>query len=457
MLLPHAIFVSNVIFMKRAIIIVVILFAGIQFIQFPVQNPPATHPIQAPAEVAGIFQRACYDCHSNETRLNWYDKVAPASWLVSADVKEARSRFNFSTWDTLSAADKQGRVWEMVNMALTHKMPLGTYAALHPQARLTDQDMEVLKQYAGSLSPATLHDTAVIQEAEKEYRQYQQQLPASHNLTTVNGIAYIQDFQQWQVISTTNRFDNHSIRIIYANAIAARAVRENHTSNFPEGSIVVKVVWNSIEEQNGDIIPGSLNSVQIMTKDHQRFPDSKGWGFAKFNGIQLIPYGKTPVFNTTCFNCHKIANENDYIFNLPLPGKAQSQTGSNETATTHRIVFDAKGQRVLAVFANRKQQTMSVLYGNDVAKQQALAQQTTPVAGALYTLVTYRQANNQYWYGSYINGTILSVEQLTAAATPLQWQYNLLQGKAPADASGNSVSPAVRSAFLLSHKPSVFP
>lgn len=301
-------------------VVIVLVITAMQFIGQPVQNHPATAPIQAPDEVLGILRRACYDCHSNESALSWYDKIAPVSWLVSADVKEARSRFNFSTWDTLSPASQQGFLWEMVNMVLTGKMPLATYAAAHPQSRLTAEDITTLKKYVNDLSPAVYHDTTLIQQADKERRQFREKsMPAAGNPVAANGVAYTPDFRKWQVISTTNRFDNHSIRVVYGNDIAAKAIKENRINPFPEGSTIVKVVWNSIEEKNGDILPGSLNSVQIMTKDNKRFADSKGWGFAKFNGTALKPYGATPMFNTTCFNCHKIASANDYVFNLPLP------------------------------------------------------------------------------------------------------------------------------------------
>ncbi len=300
--------------------IFVLVITAMQFIGQPVQNHPVTAPIKAPDEVLGILRRACYDCHSNESQLSWYDKIAPVSWLVSADVKEARSRFNFSTWDTLSPASQQGFLWEMVNMVLTGKMPLDSYAATHPQARLTAEDITTLKKYVNELSPAVYHDTTVIKDADKAFRQFRERsAPPTGNPIAANGVAYTPDFRKWQVISTTNRFDNHSIRVVYGNDIAAKAIKENRVNPFPEGSTIVKVVWNSIEETNGDILPGSLNSVQIMTKDNKRFANSKGWGFAKFNGTALKPYGATPMFNTICFNCHKIASANDYVFNLPLP------------------------------------------------------------------------------------------------------------------------------------------
>jgi len=299
-----------------------LLMIGLQFIVKPVQNAPAMDSIKAPAEVTKILKRACYDCHSNETMLSWYDKVAPISWMVNKDVTTARSRFNFSTWDTLSNADQQSRVWEMVNMVLTHKMPLSTYATMHPQSQLSEKDVSILKRYANSLSPAKYHDTIVVNNGDREFDHFKaKQVEGKMNLVAANDVKYIPDYQNWQVISTTNRFDNHSIRVVYGNAITVVAIKENQINPFPNGATIVKVVWNSVEEENGSINPGSLNSVQIMTKDDAKFRDSKGWGFAKFNGIKLEPYGETAAFNTACFNCHKAASDNGYVFNIPLENK----------------------------------------------------------------------------------------------------------------------------------------
>lgn len=417
----------------------VIVFAAMQLVTPPVKNAPVTNPIKAPADVVAILQRACYDCHSNETNLSWYDKIAPASWLVNADVKEARSRFNFSTWDTLSATDQQGRVWEMVNMVLTHKMPLSTYAALHPKAKLSTADIAVLKNYAEELSPANYHDTALVNATERALDVFSNGVTNDKKQpVAANGIAYMPDFQNWQVISTTNRFDNHSIRVVYANAKAAKAVRENNVQAFPEGSTIVKAVWNSIENENGDIKPGTLNSIQVMTKDTRRFTQSKGWGFAKFNGTGLKPYGTTAAFNTTCFNCHKIADATDYLFNIPLENK----TGKRE-------VFDARGLKVITSFANTHQQTMAVLYGNEAGHTTALKGYRVHVPGEVFTLVTYQQANNKYWYGSHINGEIKSVETVRSGIADNQLTYTLEQGSVAGSAT--------RIAEILSHQPSVFP
>lgn len=303
----------------RVLGITMIFFILLQFIGPAVSNPPVTHPMRAPAEVARILKRACYDCHSNETASDWASRVAPFSWIVSKDIRTARSRFNFSTWDTLTTAQQQGLVWEMVNMVLDNKMPLPSYRLTHPAARLSKTDVEVLKNYAVSLNPPRFHDTAVVNAATGRslppIALDKQDAPIA-----LNGVRYSKDFRNWQVISTTNRFDNNrSIRVIYANPIAVQAIKSNHIKPWLEGSGIVKVVWDIIEEKDGDILPGKFNNVQIMIKDSKRFTESEGWGFAKFTGKGHVPYGKKASFNAACFNCHKAASENGYVFNVPLP------------------------------------------------------------------------------------------------------------------------------------------
>ncbi|MCC8408598.1 heme-binding domain-containing protein [Mucilaginibacter sp. UR6-1] len=299
-----------------------VVIISIQFIQVPVQNGKTTHPINAPEEVTKIFRKACYDCHSNETKLSWYDKVAPVSWLVNHDVEEGRSRFNFSTFDTLSATDQQVRLWEMVNMALAGKMPLNSYTTLHLAAKLTQHDVEVLKNYVVSISPTKYHDSTQLKSAEEEQKVVGDGSTTSKNIPVApNGVRFIPDYKNWEVISTTSRFDNHTMRVIYGNKVTVNAIRNGRIKPFPDGAAIVKVVYNIIEEKNGEVHPGAFNNIQIMIKDEKRFPESKGWGFGKFNGTGLKPYGETAAFNTTCYNCHKIADETGYVFSIPLENK----------------------------------------------------------------------------------------------------------------------------------------
>ncbi|MBL8897332.1 MAG: heme-binding domain-containing protein, partial [Planctomycetes bacterium] len=85
--------------------------------------------------------RACFDCHSNETRWPWYSNVAPISWLVQRDVDEGRAELNFSRFD-----QPQKEAHESAEVVLEGEMPPWFYLPTHPEARLTaDEQAELVR------------------------------------------------------------------------------------------------------------------------------------------------------------------------------------------------------------------------------------------------------------------------------------------------------------------------
>jgi len=120
------------------------LLAALQFVPVNRTNPPEREPAMAPSEVHAILQRACYDCHSNETRWPWYSRIAPASFLISHDVSDGRRELNLSTWNQYDARRKARKLREIAEQVEKEKMPQWYYVLFHPQARLSASDRELL-------------------------------------------------------------------------------------------------------------------------------------------------------------------------------------------------------------------------------------------------------------------------------------------------------------------------
>jgi hypothetical protein len=136
-------------FVRVALLIAIALFVLIQFVPVDRTNPPVTGDILAPANVKNVLRRSCYDCHSHETVYPWYDRIAPASWLVQSDVREGREELNFSRWQHLPANEQFGlrrRIWKEVAEG---EMPPWFYLPLHPAAKLTDTDKAILRAWSG--------------------------------------------------------------------------------------------------------------------------------------------------------------------------------------------------------------------------------------------------------------------------------------------------------------------
>ena len=102
-------------------------------------NPPVVQePNWASPETRMLTQRACFDCHSNETDWPWYSKVAFMSTMVEQDVENGREVLNFSEW---GIGDQEGADMERIVEVITKgQMPPPYYLMLHPEARLTDAE-----------------------------------------------------------------------------------------------------------------------------------------------------------------------------------------------------------------------------------------------------------------------------------------------------------------------------
>lgn len=135
---------------RRLILALAIGFTVIQFVPVERTNPTVEAEVPAPPEVKEILRRACYDCHSHETRWPWYSRVAPVSWLVARDVREGRDELNFSTWNRISTKDRLDAMHESWEEVAEGEMPPWFYLPPHPEARLSDSEREVLRRWSFS-------------------------------------------------------------------------------------------------------------------------------------------------------------------------------------------------------------------------------------------------------------------------------------------------------------------
>ena len=128
----------------------VVVFLLLQLKQPDRTNPPVESAIDAPAEIAAILQRSCYDCHSHQTEWPWYSYVAPVSWWVGEHVEHARGDLNFSRWPVLDFEELEHMFHEIDEQIAKGEMPLKSYLILHPGARLSDEEKDALRRWAQS-------------------------------------------------------------------------------------------------------------------------------------------------------------------------------------------------------------------------------------------------------------------------------------------------------------------
>lgn len=124
------------------------LFVLIQAVPVDRSNPPVESDFQAPPEIDSLLRRACYDCHSNETRWPRAAWVAPFSWWIARDVHKGREAFNYSKFGDVAPADRariRELTWAYVEAG---EMPTRSYMLLHPEAKLDATERRALADWA---------------------------------------------------------------------------------------------------------------------------------------------------------------------------------------------------------------------------------------------------------------------------------------------------------------------
>lgn len=139
---------------KLILAIVVIVFVLLQIV--PSGRPETTMENnndlfvnnQIPDSVSTLMRKACFDCHSNESKYPWYAYVAPVSWLVNRDIRKGRKHLNLSEWESLSKMDKASVLDDLSEAVSEGEMPMPIYVLMHPEAKLTKADRELLVNWA---------------------------------------------------------------------------------------------------------------------------------------------------------------------------------------------------------------------------------------------------------------------------------------------------------------------
>jgi mono/diheme cytochrome c family protein len=297
-------------------------FIGIQFVRPPLTNPPITAEIQAPDDVKQILRNHCYACHSNETRLPLLDNVVPAYWTVVHDVNLARTHLNFSEIGKLPTAQQRAMLFEAVNQVQMGAMPLPAYLLAHPGAKMTRSEIETLRRYLlpPQAGPAPATDTGA---ADAEYAKW---VVSGNDLAQnvrpePNGFTFLSDYKNWKAISSTDRVDNHTMRVILGNDIAVKAIAEHHINPWPNGTAFAKVAWLQQPDGKGVIHTGVFYQVEFMLRDSVKYASTAGWGWGRWRGTDLTPYGKTADLANECVSCHAPLRKNDYVYTMPFGGQ----------------------------------------------------------------------------------------------------------------------------------------
>ncbi len=437
----------------KLIVAGVVIFALLQVVRPGIPTKPATAELQARAEVKQVIEKDCYSCHSDQRRLLWFDEIVPGYWLVRHDILTAREHLNFSTLGAKPAAAQKGTLYEAVNMIQLGAMPLPQFLRLHPEARVTQDEMATLKAYLAPWTPA-LQPVANPQPAA---------ISAPVNLATVppelNGLPFDPGFEGWKPLSTTDRGDNRSFRFILGNSMAVKAAQTGNISPWPDGARFAKIAWQQEMGPDGLVHPGQFIQVELMVKNAGDYKDTEGWGWGRWRGLDLKPYGNDAHFVNECTGCHRPLRGNDYVYTMPVSAAKVSGdevVNSAAAALPASLPYQPLGWGAITMYVDPEKHTMATLYGNNAAMQALQARRAAPEypAGAVLALVTWVQREDPHWFGARIPDRPKSVEFVQVAAQPVYQRFagaGLTADKGAADAA------AERTGFILGLAPAQLP
>ena len=201
-------------------------------------------------------------------------------------------------------------------------MPLPDYKLAHPESAITPEQLNILKTYLASLesnAPATAQEIAA---ADAQYADWIRQPNSTPAVSPApNGIAFLPDYKNWQAISSTVRADNNTLRQILGNDVAVKAIAENHINPWPDGAAFAKIAWYQEPDDKGLVRAGAFFQVEFMIRDSKKYARTLGWGWARWRGADLKPYGKDADFARECVGCHRPLRDSDYVFTEPIRGQ----------------------------------------------------------------------------------------------------------------------------------------
>jgi Haem-binding domain len=105
---------------------------------------------QIDPETLAIVQRACQNCHSQNTEWPWYSHLAPISWMLVRDVQQARLHMNLSQWQDYSTGERLRLLSAIGSAVRNREMPPQRYELVHPEARLSDAERQQIYRWTRS-------------------------------------------------------------------------------------------------------------------------------------------------------------------------------------------------------------------------------------------------------------------------------------------------------------------
>ena len=134
---------------KKIFITLLVVLIALQFIR-PAKNTTGeklndvTTKYEMSDSVRIVFDKACADCHSNNTKYRWYTSVQPLALWINHHVDEGKHEFNINEFATYRIGKQNHKLKEVIEQIEEGEMPLSSYTLIHKEAVLTENEKATL-------------------------------------------------------------------------------------------------------------------------------------------------------------------------------------------------------------------------------------------------------------------------------------------------------------------------
>lgn len=104
-----------------------------------------------PSDVNTILEKACNDCHSNNSRYPWYFNIQPIGMWMNEHIKDGKKELNFSEYASKRPRYQYNKMKETIDQIKEGEMPLDSYTWTHKDAVLTQDEKNKLIDWANSV------------------------------------------------------------------------------------------------------------------------------------------------------------------------------------------------------------------------------------------------------------------------------------------------------------------
>ena len=98
-----------------------------------------------------------------------------------------------------------------------------------------------------------------------------------------------------------------------------------------------------------------------MLKNSALYKETEGWGWGRWRGMELKPYGQDAHFVNECTGCHRPLRGNDHVYTLPISTAkvSREEVVNNDAALPASLPYQPLSWNAITMYVDPNTRTMA--------------------------------------------------------------------------------------------------